>query len=336
MFKVSFSDIQRAQEVLVSYITRTSLSQSDSLSKETNAGIFFKWESEHSIRSFKIRGALNKVLSLSEKDRQRGLITASAGNHAQGVALAAQIAGVKAKVVMMETASRVKVNATESLGAEVILKGKTYDESYALAESLQKDSVFVHPFADPLIIAGQGTTGLEIFQSLPEVTSVVTAIGGGGLISGISLALKHLKPSCRIYGVVWDGTPAQCREFHKVGEGCCICGKPSGPQQISRSGLTDGIAVKRPYSGMGEIFSPFVEDIVCVSEEEISRAIVKILMAEGRVVEGSGAAALAGVLKQKTTWNLGSHCCVILSGGNIDPPVLADVIKRYGTEKDLV
>ena len=336
MLKVSFSDIQRAEEVLAPYITRTSLSQSDSLSKETNTGIFFKWESEHQIRSFKIRGALNKVLSLSEKDRQRGLITASAGNHAQGVALAAQIAGVKAKVVMVETASRVKVAATQSFGAEIILKGKTYDESYSLAESLRGDSVFVHPFADPLIIAGQGTTGLEIFQSLPEVTSVVVAIGGGGLISGISLALKHLKPSCRIYGVVWDGTPAQCRDFHKVREGRCVCGKNSGPRQISRSGLTDGIAVKRPYSGMGEIFSPFVEDIVCVSEEEISRAIVKILTAEGRVVEGSGAAALAGVLKHKTNWNLGSHCCVVLSGGNIDPPVLADVIKKYGKERDLV
>ena len=336
MFKVSFSDIQKAREALTSYITPSSLSRSDSLSEEAGTKVFFKWESEHRIKSFKIRGALNKILSLSESDRKKGLITASAGNHAQGVALASQIVGIKARVVMMETASQVKIKATESFGAQVILQGKAYGDSYAFAESLQGDSVFIHPFADPLIIAGQGTAALEIFQSLPEVTSVITAIGGGGLISGVSLALKHLKPSCRIYGVVWDGTPAQCRNFHKVGEESCLCGKLPGPQQISRSGLTDGIAVKRPYSGMENIFFPLVEDIACVSEEEISRAIVKILMAEGRVVEGSGAAALAGLLKNKKAWNLGSHCCVILSGGNIDPPILAEVIKKYGREKDLI
>ena len=336
MFKVSFSDIQRAREVLSPYITPSSLSRSGSLSEETGTEIFLKWESEHRIKSFKIRGALNKILSLSESERKKGLITASAGNHAQGVALASQIVGVKARVVMMETASQVKIKSTESFGAQVILQGKAYGDSYALAESLQGGSVFIHPFADPLIIAGQGTMALEIFQSLPKITSLVVAIGGGGLISGVSLALKCLKPSCRIYGVVWDGTPAQCRNFHGAGKDPCLCGKPAGPRQISRSGLTDGIAVKQPHSGMADIFSPLVEDIACVSEEEISRAIVKILMTEGRVVEGSGAAALAGVLKNKNTWNLGSHCCVIVSGGNIDPPVLAEVIKKYGREKDLV
>ncbi|MCY4512409.1 MAG: pyridoxal-phosphate dependent enzyme, partial [Bdellovibrionales bacterium] len=218
MLKVSFSDIQRARDVLASYIKPSSLSKSDSLSEEIGTKLFFKWESDHRIKSFKIRGALNKVLSLSEAERKKGLITVSAGNHAQGVALASQWAGVKARVVMMETASKVKIKATESFGAEVILKGKNYDTSYALAESLRGDSLFIHPFADPLIIAGQGTTALEVFQTLPEVTSVVVAIGGGGLVSGVSLALKHLKPSCRVYGVVWDGTPAQCRNFHKVGE----------------------------------------------------------------------------------------------------------------------
>ena len=327
---VSFSDIERAQSVLSPYIRRTSLSVSDSLSERAGTKMFFKWESEQKIRSFKIRGALNKVLSLSEEKRRRGLITASAGNHAQGVALAAQIAGVKARVVMMETASKVKTDSAKRLGAEVILKGKTYDESYAVAGTLQGDSVFVHPFADPLIVAGQGTVGLEIFQSLPEVTSVVTAIGGGGLISGVALALKRLKPSCRIYGVVWDGTPAQCRNFHRdMSEAACPCGSSPHSHQTSRSGLTDGIAVKSPSSGMSKIFFPLVEDIVCVSEEDISRAILALLSAEGRVVEGSGAAALAGALKAR--WDLGSCCCVILSGGNIDPPVLAGVIKRYGT-----
>lgn len=336
MLKVSFSDIQRARDVLAPYIKPSSLSRSDSLGAEAGTKLFFKWESDHRIKSFKIRGALNKILSLSESERKKGLITVSAGNHAQGVALASQLAGVKARVVMMETASKVKIKATESFGAEVILKGKNYDLSYTLAESLKGDSLFIHPFADPLIIAGQGTMALEVFKALPEVTSVVVAIGGGGLVSGVSVALKHLKPSCRIYGVVWDGTPAQCRNFHKVGEGSCLCGKRPGPPQISRSGLTDGIAVKRPYSGMGNIFFPLMEDIACVSEEEISRAIVKILMTEGRVVEGSGAAALAGVLKNKTGWNLGSHCCVVISGGNIDPPILAEVIKKYGREKDIV
>ena len=181
MFKVDFSDIQRAGETLTPHIIKTSLSRSESLSKEAGTDIFFKWENEQSIRSFKIRGALNKILSLSESDKKKGLITASAGNHAQGVALASQIAGVKARVVMMETASRVKVEAARSFGAEVILRGKTYDETYTLTEALKGDSLFIHPFADPLIIAGQGTVGLEILKALPEVTSIVTAVGGGGL-----------------------------------------------------------------------------------------------------------------------------------------------------------
>ena len=188
MLKVSFSDIQRAREVLAPHITPSSLCRSSSLGEETGTEVFLKWESEHRIKSFKIRGALNKILSLNKTDREKGLITASAGNHAQGVALASQMAGVKARVVMMETASQVKIKATESFGAQVILKGKTYDESYALAESLQGDSLFIHPFADPLIIAGQGTMALEIFQSLPKITSLVAAIGGGGLISGVALA----------------------------------------------------------------------------------------------------------------------------------------------------
>ena len=197
-----------------------------------------------------------------------------------------------------------------------------------MPQQIKGDSTFIHPFEDPYIISGQGTTGLEIFKQIPEVTSVVVPIGGGGLISGVSLALKHLKPDCKIYGVVWDGTPSHCQDFHEK-TNPCACEKKTQPQ-ISRSGLTDGIAVKK--SQLLKTFGSRVSDITCVSEEEISKAIVQILKTEGRVVEGSGAASLAGVLKNKDKWDLGSHCCVVLSGGNIDTLVLVDVIKKYGTQ----
>ena len=182
--KLNFFDIEQAHERLAPWIKKTRVTKSDHFSQRLGVHLFFKREDEQKIKSFKIRGALNKILSLTDPQKAQGVIAASAGNHAQGVALAASFFNIKARVVMMETASKVKVEATKKLGAEVILKGKTYDESYQYAKSIKRDSIFIHPFADTQIIAGQGTIGIEIFNSLPFVSSVVVSVGGGGLLCG--------------------------------------------------------------------------------------------------------------------------------------------------------
>ena len=328
MLKISFSDIEKSAYRINPFIKQTSLTRSSYFSKLFKTNLFFKWESEQEIRSFKIRGALNKILSLKPEESKKGLIAASAGNHAQGVAWAARHAKVKARVVMMKAASKIKIEATKKHGAEIILKGNTYDESYVHAQSIKGNSLFIHPFADPLIMAGQGTLGREIVQQLPEVTSVVVSIGGGGLISGVSVALKHLRPQCRIYGVVWDGTPSQCRQFHGIGKGQhCLCGKSVKENRVSEAGLTDGLAVKKPHPGMFESFSPFVEDIVCVSREEIGQSLSDLCRFEGKVAEGSGIAPLAALMGKGKKWNLGTHCCLVVSGANIDPLTLSKIVK---------
>ena len=330
MLKIPFEEIEKSASKITPFVKKTSLTFSPYFSRLFNTNLFFKWESEQEIKSFKIRGALNKILSLSEEEKKRGLITASAGNHAQGVAWAARHAKTKARVVMMKTASKVKIEAAKKYGAEVLLEGKTYDESYAYAQSVKEDSLFIHPFADPLIIAGQGTIGLEIAQQLPEVTSVVVSIGGGGMISGVTAALKHLRPQCRIYGVVWDGTPSQCHRFHGVEkEKSCLCDKPIKEEFLSEAGLTDGIAVKKPSKGMFDAFASLTEDIVCVSRAEIAYALVKLCRFEGKVAEGSGAAPLAALLGRGNRWNLGSHCCLVVSGANIDPLFLSEILKTF-------
>ena len=329
--QISFSDIERAAARLAPYIKKTPLKKSAFFSKAAGRELFLKYESEQEIKSFKIRGALNKVLSLTEEEKKRGLIAASAGNHAQGAAFAARCSGAPVRVVMMETASLVKIKAAKNLGAKVILKGKTYEESYAHAQAIKGDSIFIHPFADPLVIAGQGSIGLELLRELPDISSVVVAVGGGGLLSGVSLAVKTLKPDCRVYGVVWEGTPSFCRKYHKLKKAGAprACGLAEPPPADSKSGLTDGIAVRSPLREKTLAFcAPFVDDVACVSEKEISQTIADIAAAEGHVAEGSGAAALAGALKRKNSWNLGEKCCAVISGGNIDPAALSEAIKK--------
>ncbi len=332
MISVSLLDIQKAQKRIQPFVKKTSLKKSDFFSEKMGKNVFLKWETEQEIKSFKIRGALNKVFSLEEEEKKRGLIAASAGNHAQGVSLAAHYSKVKACVVMMETASKVKIEAARHFGAKVILKGKTYDESYDYARSIQGDSIFIHPFADPLIIAGQGTLALEILEQEPDITSCVFAIGGGGLISGNSFVIKHLKPECKVYGVVWEGTPSFCKKYHESKS--CVCGISEVINKPSRSGLTDGIAVKQLNLEMLNFCRPYIDDIVCVTEEEISKSIVDTLDYEKKVVEGSGAASLAATLKNKDKWDLGEKPCVIISGGNIDSSILVDIVKAYSGDSE--
>ena len=330
MINVALKDIQKAQALIGPFIKKTSFTLSSSLSTNKSSNFFFKWENEQKIKSFKIRGALNKILSLDDRKKTQGLIAASAGNHAQGVALASRYAQTKARIVMMETSSQTKIDATIKMGAEVILKGKSYDESYKHAQEIKGDSTFIHAFADPFVIAGQGTVGLEILKDLSDVDSIVMSIGGGGLISGVALAVKSIKPSCKIYGVVWDGTPHHCRSFHQIHEGkFCICKKKFMPDSISQTGLTDGIAVKIPSESIGSFFPKYVDDITCVSEEDIAKALIYLLEKENKVLEGSGVASLAAVLKNERKWDLGKNCCLVISGGNIDKNTFKQIVQKY-------
>ena len=247
------------------------------------------------------------------------MIASSAGNHAQGVAFAAAQVGAKAFVVMPETSPLVKVLATQSYGAEVILKGRYYDESYAHAQELakQRGHVFVHPYEDPLIIAGQGTVGLELLEQIPDLDSVVVSIGGGGWISGVAVALKTKLPHVKVYGVVSEVAPGMMQMY----KGLPV--DPPSPQLT----IADGISVKKPSRAMcDEYISKYVDDIVAVNDEEIAESIVFFLERAKTVVEGSGAVVLAGA--EKAGWKLGKKTCLVLSGGNIDLNLVSKVIER--------
>lgn len=328
MINISFLDVQQAQQRVAAYVKKTSLTKSDFFSKKIGQEIFLKWETEQEIKSFKLRGALNKVFSLTDEQRKKGLIAASAGNHAQGVSLAAHYAKAHARVVMMKTASKIKIEGTKKFGAEVILKGSTYDECYAYAKSIQGDSIFIHPYADSFIIAGQATIALEILEQQKDIDSIVVPIGGGGLISGIAYTIKHLKPSCKVYGVVWQGTPDFCKQYHKNSQ-ACVCEDVDNVQNVqSKSGLTDGIAVKHLQQEMLDFCKNNIDDIACITQQEISKTIVDVALQEGKVAEGSGVAALTAVIKKKQDWDLGKKCCVVVSGGNIDPSTLSQLIQQ--------
>jgi len=282
--------------------------------------IFFKYENEQLTGSFKIRGALNKMNSLSADEKKRGVIASSAGNHAQGLALAAKAMGVAAHIVMPLSTPIVKINATKSYGAEVILHGEFYDEAFALAKELeqQKGYSFVHPYQDPFIIAGQGTIGLELFEDLPDLDSVVIPIGGGGLVSGIATALKSLKPSIRIIGVVSSQAAGMMHLFRGESE-------PQSKRRIAT--IAEGIAIKSPSPIMyASYISKLVDDIVEVDDNEIARAIVFLLEKAKTVTEGAGAAGVAAIMSRKL--DLGAKTCVVLCGGNIDLNVMSKVIER--------
>ena len=278
-------------------------------------------ENEQRTGSFKIRGALNKMQSLTDAEKARGVVASSAGNHAQGVALGAKMMGVKATIVMPVTAPIVKISATRNFGAQVVLKGDFYDEAYAHALELEKSQnlVFVHPFEDPKIIAGQGTIGLEILEEISDLDSVVIPIGGGGLISGIATAIKALRPSCKIYGVVSNQAHGMMMKFK---------GQDVEAQSKKRiATIAEGIAIKNPSQRMFDTYiKRLVDDVVEVSDDEIAQAVVFLLEKGKTVVEGSGAAGFAAVMQGKL--KLGKKSCVLLCGGNIDLNIISKVIER--------
>lgn len=329
--EVSLDDIQAARELIRSRVRRTGLRELPFSigSGNPDTQVFIKLENEQLTGSFKIRGALNTMLSLSKEDLARGVVASSAGNHAQGVAYGAKVVGAKAHIVMPQTAPIVKINATRSHGTEVILHGDVYDDAYAKALELEKEKgwIFVHPYLNPRVIAGQGTIGLEILEDLPDVDNIVIPIGGGGLISGIAIAAKALKPSIRIVGVVSNQASMMRRLFAgEKFEDIALENQSPAKRKKAVTTIAEGIAIKNAHPAMFEAhIKRLVDEIVEVDDNEIAAAIVSLLEKAKTVTEGSGAAGLAAVMAGRT--KLKGKTAVILCGGNIDLNVMSRVIE---------
>lgn len=285
----------------------------------TDCEVYLKPENLQHTGSFKLRGAYYKISQLSEEEKAKGVIACSAGNHAQGVALGAAHAGIKALICLPAGAPISKIEATKALGAEVCLVPGVYDDAYAKAIELQQEHgyTFVHPFDDPLVIAGQGTIGLEIIREMPDVDAVVVPIGGGGLISGVAFALKTLKPDVKVYGVQADGAPSMVNSIHK----------DERIRLDNVSTIADGIAVKEPGINTYEMVQKYVDEVVTVSDDEIAAAILYLIEKQKLVSEGAGAVPMAAVLFDKVPVK-GKKVVCLVSGGNIDVTSLNRVITR--------
>lgn len=317
---VKFSDIEAARKRISGIINQTPIVADEKLSAAIGAKAYLKAENLQRAGSFKIRGAYNKISQLSDDERSRGVITASAGNHAQGVALAARLTGTRATIVLPQFAPLTKIVATRSHGAEVIMQGDTFDEAVAYSKQLAEEngSLYVHAFDDDLIIAGQGTIGIEIAEAAPETTVVVVPIGGGGIISGIAIAVKELLPNARVIGVQSENV-APVKPSLAAGHPVEIETKPT---------IADGIAVKHPAERTLAIIKEFVDDVVTVTEEEIAEAIFHLAQNAHLVVEGAGAAGVAALLAGKVNLKSTDSVCAVLCGGNIDGNALARIIEQ--------
>lgn len=318
---VQLSDIEEARELLKNIVIPTPIIADEKLSAEIGASAFLKAECLQRGGSFKVRGAYNKITRLTDQEKKRGVVTASAGNHAQGVALAARLNKIKATIVLPEFAPLTKIIATKALGAEVILKGASFDEAVAHSRQLQAEHgyIYVHAFDDELVIAGQGTIGLELVRDLPDATVVVVPIGGGGIISGIAIAVKNLLPNVRVVGVQAENVAAVKRSL-AAGE----------PVEITNQQPTiaDGIAVKCPGEKTLPLIREFVDEIVEVSEEEIALGIFHCAQNSRLVVEGAGAAGVAALLGKKIVVKPSDTVCTILCGGNIDANLMARILEQ--------
>ncbi len=322
---VTLSDVQDARRRIGDQVYLSPCARSETLSRLSRTHAFLKLENLQMTGAYKERGAHAKLSSLTPEERERGLIAASAGNHAQAVAYHAGRLRIRATILMPEPTPIMKVANTRSHGARVLLHGANYDEAYAEARRLEKEQgfTFVHPFDDPAIIAGQGTIGLEILEQVPEVEAVVVPVGGGGLVSGVGVAVKALRPEVRIIGVETELLP------------CMLAALEEGRVVTldAASTLADGIAVKRAGELTFEHVRKVVDGIVTVSEEEIASAILYLLEKEKTVVEGAGAVPVAALLHHKIAGLEGRRTVCVVSGGNIDVNVVARVIER-GLVKD--
>jgi len=318
--QVTLQNIQNARIQIQKFINTTICDYSKSATDLLGAEVYFKLENTQRTGSFKIRGATNKIINLTEEEKRRGVIACSAGNHAQGVALSSTMNGVKSVIIMPENAPIAKIQATKSYGAEVVLYGSMFDEAKEYAYKLAQDKgyVFVHPYEDEQVIAGQGTIGLELLEQVKDLDTVVIPIGGGGLISGISVALKSLNPKIRIIGVQTELVSTMVQMFQN---------KKFEPLTQAVSTLADGIAVKTPSLDMFDSFiSKYVDEVTTVSEGEIAEAIVFLLERVKTVAEGSGAVALAAALSRKI--KLGRKNVLLVCGGNIDLNIISAIITR--------
>jgi len=319
MHKVSLENIKEAQKVLKPIIKSTCLLECKVLSKITGGNVYLKTENLQLTGSFKIRGAFNKISKLTEVEKAAGVIASSAGNHAQGVALSATKLGIKSTIVMPATAPLSKVAATKNFGAEVVLHGSVYDDAYAKACEIQKETkaTFLHPFDDKDVIAGQGTIGLEILEQLEDVDVVLVPIGGGGLLAGISTAIKAIKPSVKIIGVESANAPSMKSAIEK-GEIYTI---------DSRATIADGIAVRRAGNLTFDIIKENVDEFVTVTEAEIARAVLLLLEKDKIVAEGAGAVSVAALFNSNLDLK-DKNIVSIISGGNLDVNLMERIINK--------
>ena len=314
---IELADIRQAAQRLQGQVLTTPCVESRTLSRITGATVFLKFENLQFTASFKERGACNKLAQLSGSAPDQGVVAMSAGNHAQGVAYHAQRLGLRAVIVMPRFTPGVKVERTRSFGAEIVLHGDTLDEAreHALVLAAEQRLSFVHPYDDEAIVAGQGTVGLEMLQAVPELDTLVVAVGGGGLIAGVAVAAKTLKPAIEVIGV-------QALRFPTMFNAVKQASLPQGASTIA-----EGIAVGTPGCITQAIIEKYVDDLVLVDEGDIEQAIVMLLEIEKTLVEGAGAAALAALLKDPQRYR-GRKVGLVLGGGNIDPLLLAAIIER--------
>ena len=316
---LTLESFEQASEIVKQVTQETKLIKSSYFSELTGNKVYLKPENMQRTGAYKVRGAYYKISTLSDEERNKGLITASAGNHAQGVAYAAHKYGVKAVIVMPTTTPLIKVERTKSYGAEVILHGDVYDEACAHAlELAEKEGyTFIHPFDDEDVIAGQGTIGLELLEQLPEVEAVIIPIGGGGLISGVAYAIKNLNPDIRVYGVQAKGAPSMLNSIEH--------GKIERLEGVRT--IADGIAVKEPGIHTFDLCQQYVDEIVSVTDDEISTAILALIEQHKLIAEGAGAVAVAAAMFNKVPIK-GKKVICLISGGNIDVNILSRVIGR--------
>ena len=311
------ADVRAAAERIAGAVVRTPTLHSITLSQITGAEIWLKFENQQFTAAYKERGALNALLLMDAEQRNRGVIAASAGNHAQGLSYHGTRLGVPVTIVMPKTTPTVKVLQTEAVGGNVVLEGESYDEAYEYARSMERQLglTFVHPFDDPVVAAGQGTVALELFEDAPELDTIVVPIGGGGLISGMGTVAKAHEPPIEVIGVQARLYPSAYGRFK--GEDL-PCGGDT---------LAEGIAVKEPGEFTSQVIKRVVDDIVLVSEADLENAVALLLQIEKTVVEGAGAAGLAAVLAHRERF-AGKKIGLVLCGGNIDTRLLANVLLR--------
>lgn len=319
MTKVTLEDVKKAQETIKDIVKKTDVLESTKLSSMTGANVYYKCENLQKTGSFKVRGACNKIANLTDEEKANGVIASSAGNHAQGVALGAKMNGIEATIVMPQTAPLAKVTATKSYGANVVLEGLVYDDAYAKALEIQKETgaTFLHPFNDEYVIAGQGTIALEIFEQMNnKVDTILCPIGGGGIIAGVAVAAKALNPNVKIIGVQTANIPSMY-ESMKAGKVTTA---------FKDTSVADGISVKTVGELTFNIVKDLVDDVILVEEGEIAEGLLFLMENQKVVAEGSGAVTTAAILSGKYIPKKNENVVCIISGGNIDINTLNRII----------